>query len=157
MRLYFLRHAEANPGADDAARELTERGEKQSCQIGKFLQQAGIEFDSAYSSPLVRARQTAELVLKITNGSTAAKLQIVDALTNETAQTGFNRWLGEIPDVKHVLLVGHAPSMPERVRALLGIQGGEAFDMPKGGLACIKTDDRRLGALKFFISPKILS
>jgi hypothetical protein len=28
--------------------------------------------------------------------------------------------------------------------------------MPKGGLACLKTEDRRTASIKFLISPKLL-
>jgi phosphohistidine phosphatase len=156
MRLYFLRHAEAHPGADDDARELTKRGEEQSREIGRFLRQVGVEFGAAYSSPLVRARQTAEIVLETTNADTDIELEITEALCNETTQAVFNRWLGQLPDKKHILLVGHAPSMPARVQRLLGIENNEALPMPKAGLACIKPDNPRQGTLKFFVSPKIL-
>jgi len=65
MKLYFLRHAEAQDGTDDGARALTAHGKKEAREVGRFLKRAGIEFDAAYSSPLVRARQTAEIVLEI--------------------------------------------------------------------------------------------
>jgi len=151
MKLYFLRHADAVDGADDAARALSEHGRTQSSEIGRFLKHAGVEFDAAYSSPLVRAKQTAEIVLKIVG---SAKLEIADALLNETYE--FEEWLKRLPNAKHVLLVGHAPSLPERVRDLLSIANGDAFKLPKAGLACLDTDDRRTASLKFFITPRAL-
>ncbi len=154
MRLYFLRHADAFPGTNDAARPLSPLGQHQSEEIARFLKRAGIVFDSAYSSPLVRAVQTAEIVLPITNKSSALKLQIVDSLLNETRD--FHRWLKTLPEEKHVLLVGHAPSMPDWVSQLLCIKGPEALPLPKAGLACLKTDDRIQYTLKFFITPKAL-
>ncbi|MEW6301833.1 MAG: phosphohistidine phosphatase SixA [Verrucomicrobiota bacterium] len=156
MRLYFLRHADASPGADDAARPLTTLGEKQSKVVGHFLKQIGVMFDAAYSSPLVRAHQTADLVLPITNHAEKLSLQVVEALLNETSQAEFDRWLKKIPDGRHVLLVGHAPSLPERACHLLGVANAEVMKLPKAGLACIKTDDRETGSLKLFISSKVL-
>jgi phosphohistidine phosphatase len=153
MKLYFLRHAEAVDGADDAARALSAHGQKQAGEIGRFLKRAGVEFDAAYSSPLVRAGQTAEIVLKICG---SAKLEITDALLNETSQDQFDEWLRELRDAKHALLVGHAPSLPERVRELLSIENAEAFKLPKAGLACLDTDDRRTASLKSFVTPKAL-
>src|SRR2546425_13194049 len=102
MKLYFLRHADALDGADDAARPLSARGQKQAAEIGRFLKHAGVEFDAAYTSPLVRAKQTVEIVLKVC-GST--RLQIPDAVLNETSQTEFDEWLSQLPGAKHVLLV----------------------------------------------------
>jgi len=153
MKLYFLRHADALEGADDAARPLSPRGKKQVREVGRFLKRAGIEFDVAYSSPLERAKQTAEIVLDAC-GST--KPGITEALLNETSQAQFDEWLRGLPDAKHVCLVGHAPSLAQRVRQLLGITVADAIKLPKGGLACLETEDRRGAALKFLLTPKLL-
>src|SRR2546422_4969574 len=118
MRLYFLRHAEAVDGTPDAARILSPKGRKQAAELARFLKQAGVVFDAAYSSPLVRARQTAEIVLEITNRSNPAGLKVTEVLLNETSAERFSRWLEKLPKVKHVLLAGHAPSLAERVREL---------------------------------------
>src|SRR5580765_8306658 len=90
MKLYFLRHADAHDGIDDAARPLSPHGKKEAKMIGQFLKQAGIGFDAAYSSPLVRARQTAEIVLNVC-GSTG--LELTDSLLNETSEAEFEKWL----------------------------------------------------------------
>jgi phosphohistidine phosphatase len=153
MRLYFLRHAEALDDPDDAIRPLSSHGKEQSREIGRFLKNAGVEFDAAYTSPLVRAVQTAEIVL---DACGAARLEKADALLNETAAVRFQHWLRDLPERKRVLLVGHAPSMADRVRGLLSIANPAALSLPKAGLICVDTDDRRTGALKFLITPKAL-
>jgi len=153
MKLYFLRHADALDGADDAARPLSPRGRKEAREIGRFLKQAGIEFDAAYSSPLMRAKQTAELVVDVCGSTT---LDVTAALLNEASAATFDEWLKGIPEAKHVCLIGHAPTLAERVRRLLGLETPETFKMPKGGLACLETENRRAAALKFFITPKVL-
>ena len=79
MKLYFLRHAEALDGKDDAGRPLSPHGKKEAREVGRFLKGAGIEFDAAYSSPLVRAKQTAKIVLEVCG---SAELEIADALLN---------------------------------------------------------------------------
>jgi len=156
MRLYFLRHADALPGADDAARPLSPLGRKQSRKMGRFLRKAGIEFDAAYSSPLVRARQTADLVLKTLDTLPPRKLQIADGLLNETSQARFDQWLKGLPEAGHALLVGHAPTMDERVCHLLGVDRGHLLKLSKGALVCLETEDRGTASLKFFITPKLL-
>ena len=153
MKLYFLRHADALEGADDAARPLSPRGRKEALEVGRFLKRAGIEFDAAYSSPFVRAKETAEIVLDVC-GST--KLDLTAALLNETSEAKFGEWLKGIPDAKHVCLVGHAPSLAERARQLLGITATEALKLPKGALACLETENRRTAALKLLVTPKLL-
>lgn len=157
MKLYFLRHADAMPGEPDEERPLSPKGRKQSQAIANFLEEIEVEFDVAYSSPLVRARETAELVLAVTNHRVWVKLDLVDELRNETAPKEFNRWLKDLPDAKHVLLVGHNPSMSERVGSLLSISHPDGFNMPKGSLACLKTDDHVHASLEFFITPKVLA
>src|SRR6266704_1371716 len=127
MKLYFLRHADALEGTDDAARPLSPLGRKEALEVGRFLKRAGIEFDAAYSSPLVRAKETAEIVLDVC-GST--KLDLTAALLNETSEAIFEEWLKEIPDAKHVCLVGHAPSLAQWVRQLLGVTAPDALKLP---------------------------
>jgi phosphohistidine phosphatase len=153
MKLYFLRHADALEGADDAARPLSPHGRKESLEIGRFLKRAGVEFNAAYSSPLVRARETAEIVL---DACGSAKLELTAALLNETSESKFDEWLKRIPDAKHVCLVGHAPSLAHWVRQLLGIKAPDALKLPKGALACLETENRRTAALKFLVTPKLL-
>jgi phosphohistidine phosphatase len=156
MRLYFLRHADALEGADDAARPLSPRGWRQARRIGRFLEEAGIAFDLAYSSPLVRAYETAEAVLHCCGAVPTRQLRKVNALLNDCSQKQFDGWLRALPDAGHALLVGHAPSLPERVRALLSITDPDALKLPKGALACLETDDRRAATLKLLLAPKFL-
>ena len=156
MRLYFLRHAEALDGLDDAARPLSPRGKKQADKLARFLREAGIEFDAAFSSPLVRARQTAERVLKITNKQRQLKLVLVDALLNSTSPRGFDRWLGALPAAEHVLLVGHEPSLSARVRCVLCVPGEAALKLSKGAVAIVELGAARNATLKFLLTPKLL-
>jgi phosphohistidine phosphatase len=156
MKLYFLRHAEAVDGLDDAARALSPRGRREAREIGRFLEDAGVAFNAAYTSPLVRARETAEIVLDTCGAVSVEQLQITNMLLNETANRQFLGWIRALTDFKHVLLVGHAPSMDEWLAALLGIESVDVINLPKGGLACVKTDDGRSGRLKFLITPGVL-
>jgi phosphohistidine phosphatase len=156
MKLYFLRHTEALDGMNDAARPLSARGRHQAEAIGEFLARVGIGMDAAYSSPLVRAWQTAELVLGRGGGVEPDGLQRVDALLNEATVRGFEGWLRSLPVARHILLVGHNPSLSERVSALLGMPEHGGLDLPKGGLACVRSPDGRNGTLKFYVTPKLL-
>lgn len=68
MRLLILRHGESHSNADPRAvalpeaegDRLTDNGREQAAAAGRWL--AGIEFDRLLSSPMRRARQTAEIV-----------------------------------------------------------------------------------------------
>ncbi|HSH93553.1 MAG TPA: phosphohistidine phosphatase SixA [Roseimicrobium sp.] len=155
MRLYFLRHADAVPGEPDEGRPLSELGIDQSRALGRFLRESHIAFDAAYSSPLVRARDTAERVLEICNDTDPLLLQIAEPLGFGAAGSEFDRWMRSIPDEKHVLLVGHNPGLSDHVRRLTGGWPEEHFSFPKGGMVCLKTEDRRNFVWKFFLPPRL--
>jgi phosphohistidine phosphatase len=156
MKLYFLRHADALDGDDDAARPLSPHGREQTAGIAKFLSNAGVKFSAAYTSPLVRAHQTAEGVLRTMGIAGDVRLQTARELLNETSEAQWDRWLKALPESKHVLLVGHAPILADRVRALLRVADTNALNLAKGALACVETEDRISGALKYLITPKSL-
>lgn len=156
MKLYFLRHAAALDGLDDAQRPLSPTGRRQARKLARCLRRAGIVFDLAFTSPLVRAKQTLAIVLDITNGSQPVKAQEVPALLNEADADTFADWLVRLPEAGHVLLVGHEPSLSARVRRVLGLERTEALELSKGAVACVKTTDKRTGSLKFLLTPKSL-
>ena len=62
-QIWLLRHGEAVPhdSKPDQERELTARGERQALAAGAALARLGAEFGACYTSPKVRARQTAAL------------------------------------------------------------------------------------------------
>lgn len=67
MELLIVRHAESVANAEERMQgqrdyPLSERGEAQAARLGRFLVNAGLRFDAAYTSPLTRARRTAELL-----------------------------------------------------------------------------------------------
>lgn len=156
MNFYFLRHTTPFDGSPDEERRLTPGGHEEAGRLGRFLAGLGVSFDAAYSSPLIRAIETAEDVMKLTNEGGMVPVAPADALRNEASQEDFQQWLNSLPPRDHILLVGHAPKLGERVGALLGMEQPHAFGLSKGGLACVETEDRLSGSLKFLVSPRIL-
>src|ERR1041384_8498238 len=111
MRLYFLRHGEADwPNWDrpDDERPLTERGKKEMRKVAKFLRELDISLDDILSSPLPRARQTADIV------GDRFKLQVHE---QKSLGNGFNtsalKDLIQKYRVDSLMLVGHDPSFTE--------------------------------------------
>src|ERR1700736_2440977 len=67
MQLYLIRHADAVPLGeagiiDDPSRPLTAKGEAQARLVGEGLSRRGIKLQTLLTSPLVRARQTADAI-----------------------------------------------------------------------------------------------
>jgi phosphohistidine phosphatase SixA len=60
VRLFVVRHAEAAPGEPDHLRPLTAAGHEAAAALAAQLADKGI--DAVVSSPLLRARQTAQAV-----------------------------------------------------------------------------------------------
>jgi phosphohistidine phosphatase len=65
VRLFLVRHAEAAPGEPDALRPLTPAGRALARELADRL--AAEELDAVLSSPLLRARQTAEQIARAAN------------------------------------------------------------------------------------------
>jgi phosphohistidine phosphatase len=62
MRIYLVRHAEAAPGKPDSERRLTPEGREQARRVGERLAQEDARPEAVLHSPLLRARETAELI-----------------------------------------------------------------------------------------------
>ena len=67
MELYIIRHGQTTWNAEGRLQgrtdtELNENGREAAINYGKTL--TGIKFDKVFASPLKRARETAELILK---------------------------------------------------------------------------------------------
>ena len=75
MYLYLIRHGIAieqdplalDPIADDEARDLTKLGRKKVAQVAEKLAKLELTFELIITSPLVRARQTAEILNRSPN------------------------------------------------------------------------------------------
>jgi phosphohistidine phosphatase len=137
-QLWLLRHGEAVPheSKPDDDRELTARGERQAVAAGEGLARLGLEFAACYTSPKVRARDTARLACNALN---------IDPQETESRGDGFEsddaRALLRGPDDDaRVLAVGHEPSFSQVVHDLTGAR----IDFKKGGVAAVRVE--RAGA-----------
>jgi len=144
MTLYLMRHAEAvDPGADgtthDADRKLTDKGRRQAKRMGILLKRLDVKIDRVLSSPLVRARETAELVAT-TAGSTA-KIRTLDALKpNGKDDAMWEALLGAGGEA--VLVVGHLPSIANLAGSLLGSLAEQPLWFHKSSLAALHCEAR---------------
>src|SRR5262249_46148483 len=85
MEIYVIRHADAEPLSetvtDDAERPLTETGKGQAKAVGQCLQKLGAKVDVILTSPLLRARQTAEGIVAAWT-KPAPAVEVVDELVD---------------------------------------------------------------------------
>jgi phosphohistidine phosphatase len=143
MDLILWRHADAEEGSPDLARELSPKGRQQAARVAAWMHRhlpAGFEI---VASPAIRAQQTAE-ALKLAM-KTEKKLA-----PGATAQAILKA--AQWPDHKGaVVVVGHQPDLGHAIAFLVC---GEERDwrLKKGGL-CWIAEDRSIVAL---LSPDLL-
>ena len=112
MRLFVVRHAEAAPGDPDELRPLTDAGRAAARALGDRLADHGL--DAVLSSPLLRARETAEAIARPAGLVAEPDERLapgVDAEAVREAVAG----RGDT-----VVTVGHQPDCSEIVLALSG-------------------------------------
>jgi phosphohistidine phosphatase len=148
-QLWLLRHGEAVPheSKPDADRELTARGERQAIAAGDGLARLGVEFAACYTSPKVRALDTARLACRALN---------IDPQEADVLGDGFERddaleFLLGYDDDERVLVVGHDPSFSQVVYDLTGAR----IDFKKGGVAAVSFEGSQ-GELLVLLRPREL-
>ena len=161
MELYLLRHGIAvEPGTrgfeDDFARPLTPKGRRQLRKSATAIKDLASKFDLILSSPLVRAKQTAEIVAKELNARKC--LRFTSALAPGGSAVNLVRQLErEKPAPDTVLLVGHEPDM-SRLVSLFATGGLQLqMDFKKGGLCKLEIEKLSAGKcakLIWLLTPK---
>jgi phosphohistidine phosphatase len=158
LRLYFLRHGKALPRAewrdDDDLRPLTSEGEAEIRRLGSRLAALEVRPGLIVSSPLTRARRTAELVAEALGMPT-------DVVLDERLAHGFGHAALAAIAAQHrsrgaVLLVGHEPDFSATIG---GLVGGARVVCKKGGLARVDVDEETLGGgeLVWLVPPAFLA
>jgi phosphohistidine phosphatase len=160
--LYLIRHAEAaalgdNGVTEDADRSLTSRGQEQARKLAAGLNRRGIRFAAIVTSPLLRARQTAEAMV---GGlpQPAPQLQTSDELAPAGKRKRIKRLLAELP-ADQVALVGHQPDLGELAAWLIGSRKAQ-LDIAKAGVACIHLEDgvgKGKGSLAWLVTPELIA
>ena len=149
MRLYLLRHGDAtwpNWSKSDDERPLTDEGKKEMRKVAKLLEKLGVSLDEILTSPLPRARQTAEIV---------AERFKLHAREEKSLCCGFGaqdlKQLVRKYRVDSLMIVGHEPDFSEVISALTG---GDC-KMSKAGVALIDLNGSdSKGRLLWLFPPK---
>lgn len=157
MLLYLLRHAEAEVlAASDRARRLTPKGDEQASRVGKFCRKQGFEPTVILSSPVTRARQTAEVVAK--------SLPEAELIEVPWAACGMDPWkamdeLAAYEKFPAVMLVGHQPDLGGLASALLGMTNAQSLHVRKALLLGIEVAhglSTGAGVLEFFVPVRLM-
>lgn len=160
MNLLIIRHAIAEDkdewaetGRSDDERPLTDEGRRKMAQVAKGLRSVVDHIDVLATSPLVRARQTADVVAEEFDG---AVLKTTDAMIPETPFEDTVRWLGEHSPKKVVAIVGHEPHLGALATWLLTGAEESHIEFKKGAACLIEFDgraERAKGRLCWSLTP----
>jgi phosphohistidine phosphatase len=146
MYLYLIRHGiaeELDPQlmdsiTSDELRSLTKIGRKKIIQIADRLYQSGLKFDLIITSPLVRARQTAEL---LADRHLSSRLEISpDLAPAGNIQSWLTQWKDRSVDrsFTNIALVGHEPNLSEWAELLIFGRIDRRLILKKGGTIGLK-------------------
>jgi phosphohistidine phosphatase len=157
--LYLIRHGIAEERGeawpDDTKRPLTERGIARLRKEAKGMVWLGVAFDVILTSPLVRARQTADAIA----GAFEPRPPIV---TIESMAPG-GTYQAVLADLEkqsrrsRIALVGHEPGIGELAARMIGSR--HPLEFKKGAICRIDFETippAGPGALRWFVTPKIL-
>ena len=138
-RLFIIRHAWAEdpgPGIDDHARRLTKKGRRRFEAFARHLRSTGMALDLVATSPLVRTRETANILADVFETRPPV---VVDALAPASDWQALVEWTIE-QDADRVAWVGHMPCVGRLVALSIG-DGSASIRMQKGAVASIRLDD----------------
>jgi phosphohistidine phosphatase len=133
MMIWLLRHGDAEEAAEDgdAARRLTENGERQAEAAGRALEAIEADIRACLTSPKARARDMARIACRglgveveeteLLRGGDFDPHQVAGAAPAEGDRAG------------NVLLVGHEPDLSRAIEAVTGAR----VELKKGSLAAI--------------------
>ena len=157
--LYLVRHAiAADRGGewpDDNKRPLTERGVNRFKDAVKGLRRLDVALDEIFTSPLVRARQTADILAAGVEGKPSVK--VLDALAPGHTPASVMTQLARVAKRRRIAIVGHEPELGELAAHLIG--AGRALSFKKGGVCRIdlgSLTSKRAASLSWFLPPTVL-
>ena len=159
LELYLIRHGIAaergKEWPDDSKRPLTPEGISRLRKTARGLNAIGVGFDQIVTSPLVRTRQTADVLVE----ELKSKPPVVtaDALAPAGTPASVIQEIARHVRKPRVALVGHEPNLGELAAQLIGSR--TPLEFKKGGICRIDFDvlpPKGAGALRWFLTPKIL-
>jgi phosphohistidine phosphatase len=157
--LYLVRHAIAEARGeswpDDAARPLTGRGGSRFEKSVRGLARIGVAIDVVLTSPLVRTRQTAEILAAGLDPQ--PPIVAVESLAPGGSHQAVLADLEKQGRRPRIALVGHEPGIGELAGRLIGLRHPIPFK--KGAVCRIDADTLppgQIGVLGWFLTPRIL-
>jgi len=152
----LLRHGiaeEPTPEKKDEDRSLTAEGHARMKQIARGLESALPKAQAIYTSPLLRAMQTALWVSK--GYRSRVSITTTDALAPGATKKQFLALIKTIT-ARRVIIIGHEPNLTDSLRALTGLTEAQGVELKKGGCYGVRVFADGRGVLEWVLPPRIL-
>jgi phosphohistidine phosphatase len=169
MHLYILRHGIAAERdewtGDDGKRPLTAAGRQEMREVALGIRSLDIQLDTLITSPLARARETADFIRKAVHPATYVSSKL---LAPGCDLESLSKLVLEYPKAQELMIVGHEPDQSELIAELIGGVGQHVgIQMKKAACCCIKLASSRgspvgpqlagKGQLIWHLPPQVLS
>ncbi len=137
MDIYFIRHGIAvdkTEDDDDSDRPLTAKGREKTIRVAQKLRAIGVKFDLILTSPLVRAKQTAQILLEV--GLSPLVEELISLSPGGDLQEFVQEWeLSRYSQMgTAIALVGHEPDLTAWAEQFLWGNNQEKFILKKAGI-----------------------
>jgi phosphohistidine phosphatase len=141
MELYLIRHGIAEERASDIKDEervLTKEGRQKTEKVAQKLVKLDLHFNLIVTSPLARARQTAEILI------TAGLSSQIEESQHLAPDGNIHSWLKDwlemrnYPQNTQIALVGHEPCLSHWAEILLWGEAKGSLVLKKAGMIGIK-------------------
>ncbi|NJL84222.1 MAG: phosphohistidine phosphatase SixA [Chloroflexaceae bacterium] len=162
MELYLIRHGIARDrrqwDGEEFERPLTEKGHLRTQQVAARLKSLGLRFSTLLTSPLTRAKQTAEILQEAGLGQS----QDFSPLAPEGRLEDWIEWYSQQAEESGgpIALVGHQPDLGNWAEKLVWGENNAKLILKKAGIIGIEFPADRPylghGQLFLLISPKWL-
>jgi phosphohistidine phosphatase len=142
---------------DDATRPLTPAGADRTKQGAQGLGRLKVQPDHMFSSPLIRARQTAELVKA--ELALQTKIELVDDLRPDAPPDALLARLATLPARSVVLCVGHEPHLSTAMSLMISGKTAASIEMKKaaaGSVGFVGVPKAGVGTLQWLLPPRTL-
>jgi phosphohistidine phosphatase len=158
--LFLLRHGEAGNRMsvveEDSERPLTPEGRLEMQKIARSLKAVGLQTNQIYTSPLKRAKETAEITARILKIPT---LEEWNELKPDGSKAALYRKLARFEQNSRLILVGHEPYLSSMIGEIIGTTGARLV-LKKGGLGKVRITSftpQISGELRWLLTPKMIT
>lgn len=153
--IVLLRHGiaeEATAEKKDEDRGLTKEGHARMKEIARGLERVLPKAQAIYTSPLLRAVQTALWVSK--GYKSRANINTTDALAPGASAKQFRAFIDSVAE-RRVIIVGHEPNLTRGMAALTGVDAAK-LELKKGGCYGVRILGDGSATLEWLLPPRVL-